>query len=530
MKRYFYLIFVIFLTLFIVACTDGGYESIFVKDNGSTHTEESISYKVDQVILSKGFQSIEPSVELIKKGLNIKLLISLGIIESSGVQIEKVTKIGNEINIHILNDEDNKQQQLVVPQIFLNLKGLKLRSIDNLKFNIVNENYTPIKVKFGINEIINKINSDFKVSSNSLPETSLSLEGEKIFWDIVYNSIFDRNNKETPLINLSLQVDANTGDVLKFRKSFISSYIDEGRILDYIDDKYIFYVKIEADLQGNNPREGLWFYDIESNERKLLYSTPFKISSVSLSPDLEYLAFIETIDNSSELYIVSISDKRIMKVSFDNLVDTKLVKWNMDNDLFAVDNTSQNGSVIYSYNILDNSVNVVAELDKDIIGLNIKGDNYIITETNNNKTNHRISRTSDWKEFRLLDFGLSPRYLNENKIVYLKKDEKKDRTILRIEDIEKHRNYDTIDMDLLNYHILPNGNITIMERNNGEFLLHEYNVKTKRTKFIAKINSNKAFYHKEKNLLYLDLLIPFENDKSQIIYSLDLPKLNPSKP
>ncbi len=45
------------------------------------------------IVLSKGFQSTDPNVEILKKNNNLKLLASLGIVESSGVTIDKITKL-----------------------------------------------------------------------------------------------------------------------------------------------------------------------------------------------------------------------------------------------------------------------------------------------------------------------------------------------------------------------------------------------------------------------------------------------------
>ena len=36
--------------------------------------EESLSYKIEKIVLSKGFQSIEPSVEVLNKNRNLKIL------------------------------------------------------------------------------------------------------------------------------------------------------------------------------------------------------------------------------------------------------------------------------------------------------------------------------------------------------------------------------------------------------------------------------------------------------------------------
>src|SRR5690606_26009377 len=139
--------------------------------------------------------------------------------------------------------EDNIQ--LAVPQIILDLKNTKLTNFEDIKFNIVNENFEPISFKLELNDAINKVKSDFNVTANTVPEINLSNIDGRFIWNIVYNSIFDKDNPETPLVNLSVELDANSAEIIQSKKGFISSYIDEGHVLDYIMDKYILYRKAD---------------------------------------------------------------------------------------------------------------------------------------------------------------------------------------------------------------------------------------------------------------------------------------------
>ena len=121
--------------------------------------EESLSYKIEKIVLSKGFQSIEPSVEVLNKNSNLKLLISTGLIESSGVTINKITKSGKEINIYIDRLLEKGKIQLAVPQIMIEIEEPVVEKLEELNYNIISQNYEPIALKFNKSQILNKIYS-----------------------------------------------------------------------------------------------------------------------------------------------------------------------------------------------------------------------------------------------------------------------------------------------------------------------------------------------------------------------------------
>src|SRR5699024_6165052 len=207
--------------------------------------EESLSFKIEKIILSKGFQSTDPNVEILKNGNSLKLLASLGIVESSGVTIDKITKSGNDINIYIDRLLDKDKTQLAIPQIMIEIQEPIVEKFEDLNFNIINQNYEPIYLKFNRKQILNNIYSQFKVTPNTTPSVILTKPKDKMIWNVYLQNIYDNENHKSPLINLNLKVDAHTGEILDSKKINISNHIDDGYILDYIPNNYILYKKQE---------------------------------------------------------------------------------------------------------------------------------------------------------------------------------------------------------------------------------------------------------------------------------------------
>lgn len=530
MRRILVLMIFLSIMLPITGCSNDN--PILYKENETKIKEEEISYFVEQVLLSKGFQSVEPKVEVLKKGLTTKLIASLGLFQSSGIKVNKIVKIDNEINIYLQNQSNEELSSIVVPQVIIELKGFTLKKLDEIQFNIVNENYKPLKLKFGINETLNKIDSEFKIVSNTQPITALIPQDGKFLWDITYKNIFDKDNPEAPLANLSVLIDANSGDVISTKKTFISSLIDEGYILDYISNKYILYTKSERNFDNKIIKEHLWSYDIESHEKSLLYSSNLKIISAIYSPDLEHISLLESDDTHNSLYIIPRLDKKAYKVLFENPLTPKIITWKDPNTLYIVDNSIEKSSNIYDYNIKDNFTNLAASTEKNIKSLKIKDNIFMITEHDKENLNFKISITKDWKSFKLIDHGCSPKFVDKSKIAYLKSNEKENKSSLIIYDTLEKEKYDIIDLNIANFFVLPNRNIIIVENNpsNNDFTVLEYNIEELTTSIITKTNSEKVFYNEEKNLLYVYLQIPFESDKTELIYSIDLSKTTNTEP
>lgn len=530
MRRTITLLIFFSIILTLIGC--GNADPIIYKETSSNVKEETISYTVEQVLLSQGFQSVDPKVEVLKKGLSTKLIASLGLFKSTGIKVSKIVKIGNEMNIYLKNEANSKLGSLVVPQVIIELNGKKLKKLEDMQFNIINENYEPLKLKFNINDALNKIDSEFKIISNTSPTTILISKDDKLLWDVTYNSVFDKNNPEAPLANLSVLMDANTGDIISTKKIFISSLIDEGNILDYISNKFILYAKAERDSENNIIKEDLWSFDIENHEKSLLYSTNLKITKAMYSPDITYVSLLETSESDNSLYIIPRLDKKAYKVLFEEPLLPSLIAWKDTENIYIVDNSLEDTSNIYDYNIENNITTLLNTIPRNIRSLRVNEDSFMVTEEDNENLNFKISITKDWKSFRLIDEGCCPKFIDNGKIAYLKSCEKENKKELNIYDLELKEQYDMLELNISNYYVQPNGNIVIVENNlnNNDFSVLLYDTETKITSLITKTNSEKVFYNDEKNLLYVYLQIPFESDKYELIYSIDLSKSANLKP
>ncbi|TJX15208.1 hypothetical protein E9840_03860 [Tissierella creatinini] len=525
MNRLLSLVLVIFLALTLAGCKIIDLP-LLNKDTPTATEDEELKYKIDKVILSKGYQSLEQKVEVIKKNNEVSLIVSVGLLESSGVEVEQIVKIGNVINIHIVNESDEENLQLVVPQIILDLKNAKSINMDEIKFNLINENFKPIEVKFGLNEVINKIVNDYKLTANSSPNISLSKDEDKLIWNMNYASIFDSNNLETPLVNLSVQVDANSGDVLESKKGLISSYIDHGHIMDYAAERYILYKKTFKESEEAEI-ESLWYFDIKNNKKTQVYQTHKDIVSAEFSPNTKNIGVLEDNGTAKEIYLVSRDEKKAFKPLFkDNLIPA-LARW-YSNDKLYILQSDEKLSKIYSYDLLSSKEELVSTIDKNITDMRIYDRHFLLMEPIENSSNKSIFHTRDFKALTLIDNGFMPRYINKNLLAYLKNSEENDRNSLIIYDMKHHKEYDQVDADSLSISSIPGDKLLVVEKNQSvnDFAIYEYSTKNKDLNFITKINSDNIYLDKKKNFLYVDLMVPFEANKSEIIFSVDITKLS----
>ena len=258
MKKILFLLIIVLFTSLLNGCNSVDKKPFNIMEK---RHEEKLSFRIENIVLSKGFQSTDPNVEILKKNNNLKLLASLGIVESSGVTIDKITKLDNNINIYINRLLDEGKVQLAIPQVMIEIQEPIVEKLESLNFNIINQNYEPIYLKFNKKQILNNIYSQFKISSNTIPTVTLTKPKDTIIWNISFQNIYDKENYKSPLINFNVKVDALTGEIIDSKKDNISSYIDDGHLLDYIPSNHILYKKQEVNKDGEF--EILWVYDIK---------------------------------------------------------------------------------------------------------------------------------------------------------------------------------------------------------------------------------------------------------------------------
>lgn len=524
MKRVLIYVIMILVAFLSLACNAKKESTLNYMGNTK---EEEIEYEIDQVLLSKSFQSTEPYAEIITKSSEMKVLASLGLTESSGVKVNKVVKKDNEILIYVKSVYDEQDLKLAVPQVVLKLKELNLRKIEDLKFKIVNDDYRPLKVKIGLNEVLNKLQSHFKISSVGSPTVNLTRLNDSILWNISYSSIFDRDNEQVPLINLSALIDANSGDIIESKKTFISSSIDEGNILNYVLDNFLLYKKNKIDKDTNKVIEQLWYYDFSNKKKEMIFSSNAKILSAQYSTDLSYVSVIESNEDNKELYIIPREDKRAYKVYFEDKFDPTLMRWKDDNKIYLIESNKKE-SIVYNYGVKNNEANKISKLDKDIQDFIVSDDKFLIVENSEDEYNKHLSTTLDFKEFKSIDKGLNPQFIDDDNIAYLQKDEKADLNSLFIYNIKDNKVVDIVNENIARFQIISDNIITYAKNNNNynNFTLSEYVLDTKKNIDITDLIGDNFFLDPIRETIYLNIVLPFENDQQELIYSINLSKLN----
>ncbi|GFN34330.1 TolB family protein [Tepidimicrobium xylanilyticum] len=527
MKKIFLIVVIFALALITLGCSshiDKSYSGI-----NNEIKEKSLNYMIEKITLSKGFQALDPSVEILDKTNNLKLLANIGLIESSGVRIDKITKTQNTINIFVSSLQEEGKTQLAVPKVVLELRDTIDEKIENLKFNIINQNYDLIPLKFNKDQILDKIYTDFKIEPNSIPEVTLGKLRNQIYWNIIFTNIFDKENRESPLINFNIKVDALTGTVLSSTKEPISTYIDNGILLDYIPNSYLLYKQSHA--ENNMDYEALWIYDLEKEEQNKLYSSKAKIQSAQFSPDGKWASIIEKVEDKTDLYLISIQEKIAYKINPDSYLHPKLMKWK-DNKTLIFINMKNGYSNFLTYDLDKNEAKQIFKTDKNVDSFDIYGDMILFTEPRQDLTNKNIyiydggNKYSDGNKSIKIGEGFKISFLNDEKIIYLKNLEVENKNIFYIFDLNENKFEYKIDKNIANYMKLSKDEFIIIEQNthNKDYTLYKFNNLEKTITPYAKINNDKLFYDSAKEKGYISTHLPYDRDEMSIIYAVDLSK------
>lgn len=520
MRKTLFLLLLVLIVSLLGACHTANETPPINKDKVQG---KDLRFKVENIVLSKGFQSIEPSIEIQKKAGNVKLLASLGVIESSGVTVDKITKSADNVNIYINRLMDEKEVQLAVPQILIDIKSSIKENPDDLHFNIINQNYEPIHLKFNRKQILNNISSQFQIASNTLPTVTLNKLGDEIIWDMAFQNIFDKGNYKSPLINLHVKANALSGEIIESQKENISNYIDDGYLLDYIPNNYLLYKKQAKD--GEDSIEVLWVYNRAENEKRKLYTSKGRIQSAFFSPENQHIAVLEINDNSSDIYIISKENKVASKITTVDLLSPRLIKWYDDQNLYFI-NQGENRSSLISYNLEKGEHKQMLSLNFSPLEFDILDDEYLFVEKVEDTVNNRIILAKDSK-FEKIDTGFNGRFFDKNTLVYLKNMEKEDRNILQLYDI-KEKQKTILEYNVSNFFPLNDEEIGFIEKNscNSDYTMFKYNIPHNYSLTIANLNSDKIFYNRSNNTAYMSLNPPSEENKNPLIYSVDLNKLS----
>lgn len=521
MRKKFILIFTLSTLLVLFGCSNSNNVSIL--NDQTDAKKELLKYDIEQISFSKSFQSIDPSVEIVANNKNnLKLLAHLGLSDYSTVKVNKILMEKSNIDIYVSGDKDDKKTSLSVPKMVINLNKDKINDLENIKLNILYDDFTPIKIKFNINDVLNKLESHFKISTKSSPRFDLITKDDNIYWEITYSSIFYKSLRDTPLINLYALVDANSGEIIESDKNIISSVLDNGHILDYIRNQALIYKQIYKDGENTKSKEQLYTYNIKTEKKDLLYTSNYKISSGEISPNLKKISFIESSENGNEVYITSNKKSKVYKVPFDDNFNPQVIKWKGNNILYILGNENNN-STIYTYNLADDKSTLIKKLNKEFEDFSIFNDQFLLIEKSNNRYNKNILLTKDFKELQRLNNGFSPKFIDDENIAYLNKDEDSNINHILLYNLKNEKIISTIDSDVVSFSVYNNSIIYIKNNPNyNDFTLYNYSIDNKVKSYISYIMCKNVYYNTDNNILYLNTILPFEDNDIERIYLIDL--------
>ena len=513
-----YISLLLILSIMLSACSNF---DLLKKDTPvKAENPNDFSFSIDKIALSRSYQNTTPKVELINRNNKNSLLISAGLFRSSGVEILDLYREDSTITIQIKNIED-KSAQLVIPQIWIDISGISQSDLETMRFNILNENYTPLQISYGIVDVLNKLNSDMKISSSSSPSTELIQMGDKLIWDIKYQNIFDTFSKEIPLINLNVQVDSNTGSIISSNKSLISSLVDEGKIFDFIQDYGMLYVKDDSESSYLN---NLWFYDFKEKTKEFYFGTDDQVISVKFSPDYKNISVITSDGSKNSLFIVQAKDKKVLYVNVLNDLSPRISIWKDKKEVFILGEPFNSSSKLALYNLDDNSINIENTFDYNLSSFRYYKDIYLLSELIPENTNNQLKISIDNSDFLNIGKGYMANIINKEYVAFLNKSENTDCNSIVIHNLKNPENNYTLDNNIINYQIISEEKILVIEKHNGgnDYSIYMLDLESKELQEIGKVNSNLVYLDYESELVYLDLVIPFQSEMSEIIYTIDM--------
>lgn len=527
MKHVFRTITILLIAIIVTACNSEDPNPLLYKDKtkdksiSSSHTTDDITelnYIIDKITLSKSYQSTKPSTEIVKNELGISILISLGIVESSGVTIEKIEKDNTNINIYVQNENKDSAGEIVVPQVLIHFDDLIIKDIEDVNFKIINQNYTPIKVNIDIGEAISKIESSLKISTSTLPDINIEKENDKLFLSLDFINVVDLENKENPIINLNVLIDLVDGKIIESSKSAVSALIDEGTILGYIPNKYILYVKEETIKDDVNTN--LWVYDIKKESKEKIYTTKSKIKSLKINKNEDKIFLIESFLEYNELYILEIKDLKVYKANLDREINPFIGTWKDNETIVLIDKNDTNCGV-YSLNITSNNLSYISSIEKDVKEISYLND-YFLFSLENDYLNE-IYITKNFKDNVLIDKGSNPLFIDDKTIGYLKHDKLKNKNLLWFYNIEDKSINSYSDMDVQSF-LKWEDNLAIIEKNQigSDNPLHIYNIGQEKAVFVTSVKSDKIFLNSDKNILYVNSFIDVKENNTKVISFIDL--------
>lgn len=493
-------------------------------DSNSVFIDKEIDYTIDKVILSTSYQNTTPRAEITGDRNEKKLLIYGGLVECSNVYISNIKQDGSSIIIYLKADLSDEKSQLIVPQFTVSLNE-EIPNINSLNLEVVCKNYEPIKINYDLVDIINKVKAEYGLYSSTSPNVNIIKKDDGYWWSIQFNNVFQKDDKQFPIINLETQMNVETGEIRRINRELVSNFIDYGNMLFYSHGNGFIYLNSVDVALKDEKINNLYFYDVNNLSKRLIFSTTTNLLNAQMCTCSNNISFNDEVGN---VYIYTYKDSKLKKL--DNLEDKTIerISWKNENELYLIDNYDEKSTKIYTYDIVTQDYSLYSQFYLNISNLNPYGDKIIFEEILSPAKNNNIYLSDSNGTLTYIDQGYKTAVFENNILVYLKYDETINSNSLNIFDLDKGKLIKSSKKDIVYFTQASNSEILIMENTSQTDIYQTYLVDLFSSEItqLGKVFGLKSIYDSNNKRLYINSTVPFEPDSSSIIYSIDADRLN----
>lgn len=373
--------------------------------------EEELSFKVLKTVLSDGNYSLQPNVQSTSSDDSSKrFIVSLGAMESSSPQLDKVTILNNSLNFYT-SVADDSSSDMCIPQISVEVAIPEEISLDDLKFNIVKSNYENLELNYSASQSINKLRSDYGIVSRVKPQTTLVKSGNSYNWNFLFESAFIKDDPLSPLIKVKATVDSEDAEILAFQKDIVSEIVAQGYIEDF-NSPYNKMVYSSINTIAGDSSTDVFLKDLNTDSEQLVYSSSSSLKAISISNDSNYLAIVEKSDSKNQILIKNLVSGEVVSLPFISSI--KKIVWFGDT-LYVSHNPDIKTSEIAKYSFEKNEFEKLFNVAGDITSFSVLNNKIVYSLESSESSIYLFEDGSS----RFISSGTLPLFKDGDTVVFL---------------------------------------------------------------------------------------------------------------
>lgn len=422
MRKNIALTFIFILIFILSSCKNGplfikdsdnryGFDEIDSKDLDTQELELSENKEVQFVVRKVNYyKEIDVQNDRVELDKNDSSLLSMVIKPCLTDDIEVSSIVYKKGKFHINVKSKSASKSVCTPYISLKLLNKLPAGIDADDFVFDKENLKSIEIKYTKDNAINYVKQKYSLITN-LPESADLIYTNKAVWLMKYKFVYDKNDYEHPIKNLTVSFDANEGRVLSVKEEDISKFIDNGSIFS-LNTKSCFYYN-----KKNEETNNIYIYDIANAKSKIIASFEGSIKSVYKSNTNDDIIINYKLQDKTLRSIVYFSDKsdykEIMYKDDMNVVDANLKG---EDSILIVNKNEKNESILYELDINDEKYYEIFRAEDNIIRASYINDYYVYLSKYD--VNQMLYITKDFEDYDFIDEVQNYYYADAKSFVY----------------------------------------------------------------------------------------------------------------